>query len=98
MECFVQNFKYLAILNNWFVTDKKVILMGYFAACPNIGNILGDVYSGILIGKDDLPLYAPIYLAGLSLFIMNVIDTLLLENAPPEDTKRMMLEEYERAN
>ncbi|CAK91208.1 unnamed protein product (macronuclear) [Paramecium tetraurelia] len=87
----------LAILNNWFVTDKKVILMGYFAACPNIGNILGDVYSGILIGKDNLPLYAPIYLAGSSLFIMNLIDTFLLENAPPEETKRRMIEEYEKA-
>lgn len=68
----------VAILNNWFVTDKKVILMGYFAACPNVGNILGDVYSGILIGKYNLPLYTPIYLAGLSLFIMNVINTLFL--------------------
>ncbi|CAD8076255.1 unnamed protein product [Paramecium primaurelia] len=86
----------LAILNNWFVTDKKVILMGYFAACPNVGNILGDVYSGVLIGKDDLSLYAPIYLAGFSLFIMNVLDTFLLENAPPEDMKRLMIEEYEK--
>lgn len=70
--------------------------MGYFAACPNVGNILGDVYSGVLIGKDDLSLYAPIYLAGFSLFIMNVLDTFLLENAPPEDMKRLMIEEYEK--
>lgn len=65
---------FLAILNNWFLTDKKVILLGYFAACPNVGNIIGDFYSGQLIGKDDLPLYIPIYLAGLSLLIISIIN------------------------
>ncbi|CAD8110428.1 unnamed protein product [Paramecium sonneborni] len=86
----------LAILNNWFVTDKKVILMGYFAACPNVGNILGDIYAGSLISQDNLPLYVPIYVAGFQLFIMNVISDWLLENSPPDDIKKKMIEEYEK--
>ena len=68
----------LAILNNWFITDKKVILLGYFAACPNVGNIVGDFYSGSLVGKDDLPLYVPIYASAVSLLIINVIKLLIL--------------------
>lgn len=68
----------LAILNNWFVTDKKIILLGFFAAAPNVGDIFGDIYSGSLIGRDHLPLYTPVYLAAVSLFIINLINTFFL--------------------
>lgn len=70
------------------MTDKKVILLGIFAACTNVGDIIGDVYSGSLIGRDDLPLYAPIYLAALSLFIVSVLNLFFLKNSPNPELKK----------
>ncbi|CAD8088638.1 unnamed protein product [Paramecium primaurelia] len=86
----------LAILNNWFVTDKKIVLLGFFAAGPNVGDIFGDIYSGSLIGRDHLPLYAPVYLAAVSLFIISFLNAFFLQNAPSVDIKRLMIEEYEK--
>ncbi|CAD8127267.1 unnamed protein product [Paramecium sonneborni] len=86
----------LAILNNWFVTDKKILLLGCFAAAPNVGDIFGDIYSGSLIGRDDLPLYSAVYLAAVSLFIINLINVFFLQSGPQADIKKRMIEEYEQ--
>ena len=69
------------------MTDKKVILLGIFAACTNVGNIFGDIYSGSMIGKADLPLYAPVYLAALSLFLLSVLNVFFLMNTPVPNLK-----------
>lgn len=57
----VINFKLLslAIIDNWFPSKKgKLILMGnlfiylllgYFSTTSNCGNIVGDLYSGLLV-------------------------------------------------
>jgi OPA family glycerol-3-phosphate transporter-like MFS transporter 3/OPA family glycerol-3-phosphate transporter-like MFS transporter 1/2 len=39
----------MAIMNNWQSKPNKVIIMGYFAACTNFGNILGDLFAALLI-------------------------------------------------
>lgn len=78
------------------MTDKKVILLGIFAACTNVGDIIGDVYAGSLIGRDGLPLYAPIYLAAVSLFIVSVLNLVFLENSPNPELKKQMIAEYEK--
>lgn len=54
------------------------MLLGCFAAAPNVGDIFGDIYSGSLIGRDDLPLYSAVYLAAVSLFIINLINVFFL--------------------
>lgn len=64
------------------MTDKKVILMGIYAACPNVGNIVGDFYAGSLVGHDDLPLETPMYLASVSLFTISLINIFFLVNGP----------------
>jgi len=39
----------MAIMNNWQSKPNKMIVMGYFAACTNVGNILGDLFAALLI-------------------------------------------------
>lgn len=49
----------MTIIDNWFPKYKKLILMGitivifilgYFAACANVGNISGDIVAGVSLG------------------------------------------------
>ncbi|CAD8160370.1 unnamed protein product [Paramecium pentaurelia] len=81
----------LAILNNWYMGPNKILILGYFSASPCIGNIIGDLYSGSLIGKHDLPYYAPIYMSGLSLFTISIINLFALQQAPfPNETEELV--------
>lgn len=51
-------------MNRWFTEYKKVILMGCFAACANVGDILGDMYCALLIGDlEEYPIYNEQYIA-----------------------------------
>ncbi|CAD8076330.1 unnamed protein product [Paramecium sonneborni] len=72
----------LAILNNWYQGQNKILILGYFSASPCVGNIIGDLYSGSLIGKHDLPYYAPIYMSGISLFTISMINLFALQECP----------------
>lgn len=60
-------------MNAWMPKDKKVIILGVFASCINVGNIAGFANSGITIEVCDLSILTPIYISGGLLFFMTFI-------------------------
>ncbi|CAD8098707.1 unnamed protein product [Paramecium primaurelia] len=64
----------MAIMNNWQSKPKKVIVMGYFTACTNIGNIFGDLFAQILIEQFNFRVISPIYVAAIGVILMSIIN------------------------
>ncbi|CAD8129579.1 unnamed protein product [Paramecium sonneborni] len=87
---------------NYFYSQQLVCYrqknnsFGLFCCKFQYWNIFGDIYSGSMIGRDHLPLYAPVYLAAVSLLIINFLNVFFLQNAPSANIKKQMLEEYEK--
>lgn len=48
--------------------------MGYFTACTNIGNIIGDLLAYILIEHLKLSIMSPIYVAAFGVTLMSIIN------------------------
>ncbi|CAK68755.1 unnamed protein product (macronuclear) [Paramecium tetraurelia] len=69
----------MAIMNNWQSKPNKVIVMGYFAACTNVGNILGDLFAALLIEQLGMSVMAPIYVSAIGVLIMSVINIYMIE-------------------
>ncbi|CAD8112427.1 unnamed protein product [Paramecium sonneborni] len=85
--------------------QKKMICTQYFIIKNGISqstawfellDIFGDIYADSLVGRDHLPLYARVYLAAVSLFIINLIKAFFLLRASSADIKKQMIEEYEK--
>lgn len=66
-------------MNNWFPKEGKVILMGFFAASINAGNILGFTISGLTYEVMGLSLVVPVYICGSTILLMSVICAFLLK-------------------
>ncbi|KAM3137181.1 hypothetical protein pb186bvf_010727 [Paramecium bursaria] len=71
----------LAILNNWFSKQHKLILMGYFTSCTNIGNLIGDLFAFILIEQLELEVMSPMYLSAFFLLLISCVNVYLLTNS-----------------
>jgi len=69
-------------MNNWFPNEGKVILMGFFAASINAGNILGFTISGLTYEVIGLSLVVPIYICGILILLMSIICAFYLKSAP----------------
>lgn len=67
-------------MNNWQAKKTKVILMGYFAACTNIGNILGDFYAAILIEGLKLHVMSPILVSAVLLLAVSIVNIFVIED------------------
>mgnify|MGYP001808039203 CR=1 FL=1 len=69
----------MAIMNNWQSKPNKVIVMGYFAACANVGNILGDLSAALLIEELGMSVMAPIYVSAIGVLIISLINYFMIE-------------------
>jgi len=69
----------MAIMNNWQSKPNKVIIMGYFAACTNFGNIFGDLFAYLLIELLGMSIMAPIYVSAVGVLIMSIINIFMIE-------------------
>ncbi|CAK94298.1 unnamed protein product (macronuclear) [Paramecium tetraurelia] len=84
----------MAIMNNWQSKPNKVIVMGYFTACTNIGNILGDFFAYILIEKLDLIVMSPIYVAAAGVILMSIINVFAI----PTDSAKEYIASFRNPN
>jgi len=48
--------------------------MGYFTACTNIGNILGDLFATILVEQFKFSIISPIYVAAIGVILMSILN------------------------
>lgn len=69
-------------MNNWFPKEGKVILMGFFAASINAGNILGFTVSGLTYEVMGLSLVVPVYICGTLLLSFSIISAFYLKPEP----------------
>jgi OPA family glycerol-3-phosphate transporter-like MFS transporter 3/OPA family glycerol-3-phosphate transporter-like MFS transporter 1/2 len=53
--------------------------MGYFTACPNIGNIIGDLLAAVMIEKLGMSVMAPVYISAISVLAMSIINIFAIE-------------------
>ncbi|CAD8180439.1 unnamed protein product [Paramecium octaurelia] len=84
----------MAIMNNWQSKPNKVIVMGYFTACTNIGNILGDFFAYILIEKLELIVMSPIYVAASGVIVMSIINVFAI----PTDSAKEYIASFRNPN
>lgn len=63
----------IAIINAWTPKSNKVIVLGFFASCVNMGNILGFAYSGLTIEVGNLSMLTPVYMSGSTLLATTII-------------------------
>ncbi|CAD8105560.1 unnamed protein product [Paramecium sonneborni] len=84
----------MAIMNNWQSKPNKVIIMGYFTACTNIGNILGDLFAGIFIEQFQFSVISPIYVAAAGVTLMSFINIFAI----PTDSAKEYISKFRNPN